>query len=253
MTDTSTEEYHDDLRAVAGEYVLDTLSAREKSAFEALLQKDAALILLVEEWKHLLAPVLESAPEEQPAQSVWTRVSQSLDQLQQEQQPDPATTIVDLDSVRRSRNRWRGLSAGLVSLAAGLAAFVVIDGSLLQPPSVVPDRLAVLTTDTDSFQFVATVDPARQGIHIRPVGQGAQIDPFADGPLELWVQTGDAVNYLGRVTSASWQWLNYADILTTEDFDQATLLLARPRVQSDTDRGTPGEIVLRGQISSRAR
>ncbi len=253
MTDTSTEKYPDDLRAVAGEYVLDTLSIREKSAFEALLQKDESLILLVEEWKQLLAPVLETAPEDQPAQSVWTRLSQSLDQLQQEQQPDPATGVVDLESVRKSRNRWRGLSVGLVSLAAGLAAFVVIDGSLLQPPSVVPERLAVLTTDTDSFQFVATVDPARQGIHIRPLGQGAQIDPFAEEPLELWVQTGEGFNYLGRVTSASWQWLNYADILTTEDFDQATLLLARPIEQSSTDRGTPGEIRFRGRISSRAR
>jgi anti-sigma-K factor RskA len=253
MTDAATGEYHDDLRAVAGEYVLDTLSVREKSAFEALLQKDASLVLLVEEWKQLLAPVLESAPEDEPSESVRIRLSQSLDQLQQDQETQTTSGVVDLDTVRRSRNRWRGFSGALISLAAGLGAFVVIDGSLLQPPSVVPEQLAVLTSDADSFQFVATVDPARQGIHIRPLGQGAQIDPFADGPLELWVQTGDAFNYLGRVTSASWQWLNYADILATSDFDQAILLLARPKEQSSTDRSTPGEIIFRGRISSRAR
>ncbi|MGJ8532513.1 MAG: anti-sigma factor [Alphaproteobacteria bacterium] len=253
MTDNTTEEFHDDLRAVAGEYVLDTLSVRERTAFEAVLAKDMSVMSLVEEWKRILAPVLESAPEEQPDQSVWLRVNESLEQSTPEQKTDSNQTVVDLDKFRRSRNRWRGLSAGMVSLAAGLAAFVVIDGSLLQPPSVVPDRLAVLTTDTAGLQFIATVDPARQGIHIRPLNQGGQGDPFAEGPLELWVQVGDALNYLGNVTSASWQWLNYADILKTEDFDQAVLLLARSQEQGATSPTAPGEIVFQGQISSRAK
>lgn len=253
MSDSSMAEFHDDLRAVAGEYVLDTLTVREKAAFEAILAKDASLMALVEEWQMLLAPVLESAPEEQPGQSVWDRVSESLDQAEISREADAYTKVVNLDYVRKSRNRWRGLSMGMVSLAAGLAAFVVIDGSLLQPPSVVPDQLAVLTTDTISFQFLATVDPARQGIHIRPLNQGAQLDPFAQGPLELWVQAGEELNYLGRVTSASWQWLNYADIMKTEEFDRATLLLARPREPSSTTPGVPGEIIFQGQISSRAK
>lgn len=253
MTDTTTEEFHEDLRAVAGEYVLDTLSVRERTAFEALLAKDTSLISLVEEWKQILAPVLESAPEEQPDKSVWLRVSDSLDQSAPEQKSDSNQSVVDLDRFRRSRNRWRGFSAGIVSLAAGLAAFVVIDGSLLQPPSVVPDRLAVLTSDTAGLQFVATVDPARQGIHIRPLNQSGQGNPFAEGPLELWVQVGDALSYLGNVTSASWQWLNYADILTTEDFDQATFLLTRSQEPGATKPSAPGEIVFQGQISSRAK
>ncbi|WP_306256806.1 hypothetical protein [Pararhizobium sp. IMCC21322] len=253
MTDNTTEEFHEDLRAVAGEYVLDTLSVRERTAFEALLAKDVSLMSLVEEWKHILAPVLESAPEEQPDQSVWLRVNESLEQTTSQQKSDSDQTVVSLDKFRRSRNRWRGLSAGLVSLAAGLAAFVVIDGSLLQPPSVVPDRLAVLTTDTAGMQFIATVDPARQGIHIRPLNQSGQRNPFAEGPLELWVQAGDALNYLGNVTSASWQWLNYADILKTEDFDQAVLLLTRSLEPGTIAPSAPGEIVFQGQISSRAK
>lgn len=253
MTDNTTEEFHDDLRAVAGEYVLDTLSVRERTAFEALLAKDTSLMSVVDEWKHILAPVLESAPEEQPDESVWLRVNESLEQSIPEQKPDSAQTVVSLDRFRKSRNRWRGLSAGLVSLAAGLAAFVVIDGSLLQPPSVVPDRLAVLTTDTTGLQFIATVDPARQGIHIRPLNQSGQWNPFAEGPLELWVQVGDELNYLGSVTSASWQWLNYADILKTEDFDQAVLLLTRSQEPGAASPTAPGEIVFQGRISSRAK
>lgn len=252
MTDTSTSEYHDDLRAVAGEYVLDTLSVREKAAFEQLLVKDPSLVSLLDEWQHLLEPVLESAPEENPGESVWLRVNESLDQSVPKPVVEADDTIVNLDSVRKSRNRWRSLSAGLVSLAAGITAFVMIDGSLLEPRSVVPDQMAVLTTETAGIQFVATVDPSRQGIHIRPIKQGAPPDPFAEGPLELWVKTGQVLKYLGQVDSASWQWLNYADILMTEDFDQATLLLSRRDKLGTASQKTPGEIVFRGQISSKA-
>lgn len=253
MTETSTGEFHEDLRAVAGEYVLDTLSVREKAAFEALLSKDTSLMSLVEEWRHILAPVLESAPEEQPDTSVWQRVNDSLDQIAPKPKADLEQNVINLDGVRKSRNRWRGFGVGVVSMAAGLAAFVVIDGSLLQPPSVVPDQLAVLTTDAAGIQFVATVDPSRQGIHIRPLKQGSQIDPFADGPLELWMRAGDTLNYLGNVTSASWQWLNYADIMKTEDFGQATLLLTRSLEQGVTSPSAPGEVVFEGQISSKAK
>lgn len=239
-------------RDAAGEYVLDTLPIDERVAFEAALKQDRTLLAEVEDWKHLLAPVLESAPDVAPSEAVWHRLEVSLEEADAPQatnKPVDDTSVVSLDGFRQSRNRWRGFSVGLMSLAAGLTAFVLVDGSLLQPPSIVPDRLAVLTQASSGIQFVATVDPARQGVHIRPLLADG-VDPFADGPLVLWVKLDDRNVRLGEVTAAKWQWLDYSAVLQTEAFSNASLLLARPRTDAVDEIG---EIVFEGRVSSKAR
>lgn len=236
----------------AGEYVLDTLSIEERAAFEAALSQDRTLLAQVEEWKHLLAPVLESAPDVAPSDAVWHRLEDSLQAREAaptSATPNDETSVVSLDKFRNSRNRWRGFSVGLMSLAAGLTAFVMIDGSLLQPPSIVPDRLAVLTQQGSGIQFVATVDPARQGVHIRPLLAGG-VDPFADGPLVLWVKLDGKTVRLGEVSAAKWQWLDYSEVMDTEAFTNASLVLAKTRADG---ADTVGDVVFEGRVSSKAR
>lgn len=238
----------------AGEYVLDTLSIDERTAFEAALKSDRTLLVKVEEWQHLLAPVLQSAPDVAPSETVWRRLEGTLDQRLAEQEQagndvEDSSTVVSFDKFRQSRNRWRGFGVGLMSLAAGLTAFVFVDGTLLQPPSIVPDRLAVLTQPSSGIQFVATVDPARQGVHIRPLLAG-DVNPFADGPLVLWVELEGKTVRLGDVTAAKWQWLDYSKLLETEAFTNSTLILAKPQP------GAPdimGDVVFKGRVSSKAK
>ncbi|MEP0520867.1 MAG: hypothetical protein ABJO09_11760 [Hyphomicrobiales bacterium] len=251
MTDVNLpdDKNHSD---AAGEYVLDTLSIDERVAFEAALEQDRTLLAQVEEWKHLLAPILESAPEVAPTDAVWQRLEASLRPNTTANipvAPTEETSVVNLDNFRQSRNRWRGFSVGLMSLAAGLTAFVMVDGSLLQPPSIVPDRLAVLTRQGGGVQFVATVDPAREGIHIRPLIVSG-VDPFADGPLVLWVKLDDKNIRLGEVNAAKWQWLDYSKALETEAFTNASLLLAKAHTDGSE---AVGEIVFEGRVSSKAR
>nr|WP_306266504.1 hypothetical protein [Pararhizobium sp. IMCC3301] len=255
MTDTHSDDFENDPRAVAGEYVLDTLSVAERAEFEALLLQDEALVNRVDEWKQLLAPVLESAPPVQPGASVWNRIEASLNrhpggesELRDGAAAGADETPINLDRVRKSRNRWRGLSLAMLSLAAGLTAFALIDGRVLQPASVVPDQMAVLTGPASPLQFIAIVDPARQGIYIRPLNGVAETASFADGPLELWVQTATSTSYLGLVTSAQWRWLDYAAIMPTEAFAGATLLLTRISAQQPTPPEVPGETIFRGKI-----
>lgn len=235
----------------AGEYVLDTLSIDERTAFEAVLKTDRSLVAEVEEWKHLLAPVLQSAPEVSPSETVWHKLQASLNQTTETVDGDAKgeAQVVSFDKFRQSRNRWRGFSVGLMSLAAGLTAFVMVDGTLLQPPSIVPDRLAVLTQSGSGIQFVATVDPARQGVHIRPLLDGAA-NPFADGPLVLWVEVEGKTIRLGDVTAAKWQWLDYSKLLQTEAFTNSTLVLARPLPEAPN---AIGEVVFKGSVSSKAK
>lgn len=252
MSDNNPAEEMPDPIDAAGEYVLDTLPIEERVAFEAILRTDHALLAKVEEWKHLLAPVLQSAPEVAPSDAVWRRLEGSLEAARPEEISDHAedsAKVVNFDRFRHSRNRWRGFSVGLMSLAAGLTAFVLVDGSLLQPPSIVPERLAVLTQQNSGIQFVATVDPAREGVHIRPLLVG-NADPFADGPLELWVRLEDRTVRLGNVTAAKWQWLDYSQLLQTEEFSKSTLLLTKPQANASDQ---PGEIVFEGRVSSKAK
>lgn len=259
MTDPHSDDFENDPRAVAGEYVLDTLSVAERSDFEALLLQDEALLNRVDEWRQILAPVLESAPPVQPGATVWSRIEDSLNRqpggrtaLRSDAPPDRSQTPVNFERVRRSRNLWRGFSVAMLSLAAGLTAFVLIDGRLLQPDSVVPYQLAVLTGSQASPQFLAIVDPDRKGVYIRPLNGGADAGSFADEPLELWVRTAESTRYLGQVTAAEWRWLDYAPVMPTEAFAGATLLLTRMRPQQAAPPDLPGETVFQGKITSRA-
>lgn len=251
----SNENQNDDMPNpidAAGEYVLDTLSIDERTAFEAALKTDRTLLAKVEEWQHLLAPVLQSAPDVEPSGMVWRRLEGTLDQRLADQantDNGDSATVVSFDKFRQSRNRWRGFGVGLMSLAAGLTAFIFVDGSLLQPPSIVPDRLAVLTQPSSGIQFVATVDPARQGVHIRPLLSG-EANPFADGPLVLWVELEGKTIRLGDVTAAKWQWLDYSQLLETESFTNSTLVLAKPKPDAPD---MIGDVVFKGRVSSKAK
>ncbi|MBL4646047.1 MAG: hypothetical protein JKY99_06290 [Rhizobiales bacterium] len=225
-----------EIDATAGEYVLGTLSEVENAEFEALLASDTQVQTAIGYWATLLSPLLLSATEEAPRADLKERIIRTIKTEEDQQQAveSNAKMVTQLDVFRRSRNRWRGFSAAGMSLAAGIAAFVIVDGSLLEPRltvSPVPAQLAVLSMAGSSIQIVATIDPARQGVHIRPImPMGAEMamgaeNPFAKGALQMWVEFDGKQLLLGNVSSKKWQWLDYSDILETDEFTGAKFLL----------------------------
>ena len=102
----------------AAEYVLGTLSAEERSAFEALMKSDASAQRAVEAWQRRLAPLNVALGEVAPPAHIWHAIAQAL--------AAPSDNMAPvLLLLRRSRNRWRlgALLAGVI--AAGLAAFSI--------------------------------------------------------------------------------------------------------------------------------
>lgn len=239
---------------LAEEYVLGTLDDAERRHFEGELRRDESLQELVVLYHDILQPTLLSVPEVRPSQEIKDRLMQNLDLASGLATAQAVATdgVVDLSALRASRNKWRGFSAALSALAAGLIGFTLMDTQLLDPPMRMPQDLAVLTSSKFDIQIVASIDPGREGVHIRPIIAPNAQDPFADGPLQLWVRKGGQFVSLGAVTSRKWQWLDYSSQLETDDFRGAELVLTRPIRAGETPQTEPQKILFEGPISSPA-
>jgi anti-sigma-K factor RskA len=124
--------------ALAAEYVLGTLEARDAVRARALIEADAGFAQAVARWEARLAPLQALAPPEAPPPELYARIAATL---------DPAPT---------PRPRWRfpwpafGLGAG--ALAAGLAAFLVLR------PAPAPQLMTVLLTSQDQPAWVVSAE-----------------------------------------------------------------------------------------------
>ncbi len=242
------------LDAIAGEYVLGTLSEPENIEFEELLAKNEQAQAAVSFWTGHLSPLLLSAGEETPSVDTKVRLFNTIKAERKQQQiaDDNARIAAELKLFRRSRNRWRGFTAVATSMAAGIAAFVFVQGNLIEPQSIVPDQLAVLSATGSPIQFIATIDPNRRGVHIRPLFVEGVDNPFAAGALQMWVEVDDQQLLLGNVSSKKWQWLDYSDLLETDQFLGAKFYLTNQLPSGKNPLEMPNEILFEGRVSSKA-
>ena len=152
-----TEEERD---ALAAEYVLGTLEAREATAVELRLATDAALADAVAAWEARLAPLQALAPPEAPPPGLFDRIERSLD--------GPREPF---------RVPWRLFSLGASAVAASLALFL-----LLRPAPL----MTVLLSGQDDAAFL--VEAGQRGISLAalnpraiPEGRSAQLWALPQG------------------------------------------------------------------------
>lgn len=181
----------DDINALAGEYVLGTLDAGERSAVEARIASDAALRAAVAAWERRLQPLSDSAPPAVQSPATLARVMAAIGGEAQ------ASNVLDL---KRSVRRWRVAAGAFGAIAAALIVFVVTDR--LAPPPALPNELvAVLGAEGAEPVFVATIDVANQRLTIRRVGESAPDDQS----YELWAVEADAAPRSLGVIDAAYQ------------------------------------------------
>jgi anti-sigma-K factor RskA len=167
--------------ALAGEYVVGTLDARMAAEVLAALPSHAELREAVAAWEARLAPLTELAPPEAPPPDLWRRIESALPGADPAPRPAP----------RRRFGLWQGWAIGASAVAAGLAAFVV-----LQPPPE-PRLMTVLLTSRDQPAWVVEAAPGGAltlaSVNTRPV------DP--DRVLQLWAlpQGATAPTSLGLI------------------------------------------------------
>ncbi|MEJ0051302.1 MAG: anti-sigma factor [Methylovirgula sp.] len=158
----------------AAEYVLGTLPADERRAFEALLARDPATRLDVENWEHHLAPLNDALNDVEPSENVWQAIEAALPE-------SGAATPPSLLLLRRSRNRWRTAAIIAGALAAGFAA-VSIDHLLKTPREAAGSYVAVVNRTGDQPALIIRVDLATRTVFVRPVATSVP----QGRSLELW-------------------------------------------------------------------
>jgi anti-sigma-K factor RskA len=160
----------EDAQNLAGEYVLGTLSAPERAAFERALSRDPALQGMVQAWEAKLAPLASAAAPEEPGPGVWRAIEATLPPVRLEPVASPAEpqdlratsplggpaptgeaspaeaaldlrafpeqalappSLTDVFAMRRSLRRWRIATAAFGALAAALAFAAALERNLL--------------------------------------------------------------------------------------------------------------------------
>lgn len=165
--------------ALAGEYVLGTLSAEDHAAVAAALPQHAALRADVYAWQdRLLALSAQAAPAE-PAPGVWTRLSLALDARRPAAaRPDPARV-----PWWQGLRFWQGLSA------AGLAASLVLALRLLMPlPADEGARYLAVLQSPDASRTTGWVVELQAGHTLRLVPVGDTPPVPAGRALQFWTK-----------------------------------------------------------------
>lgn len=186
--------------ARAGEYVIGTMPADEREAFERELPSVPALQAAVRAWEERLADLVSLVPDQTPDPAVWAALERALERKTQRESASTAAPEYlsaaamagSLLPLRRSRARWRGAAAAMTALAAGLALFVT--------STVWRDKgtsyLAVINRGGDLPALVVEVDTGAGVVHVRSLAA----ETPTGRSLELWlIAPGGTPRSLGLV------------------------------------------------------
>ncbi|MBZ0332863.1 anti-sigma factor domain-containing protein [Marinobacter sp. AL4B] len=167
--------------SLAGQYVLGTLSADERAAFESRLAGSIELQKQVNQWQeHFLSITdqLEPVPAPQPLSA---RIERSLDAMAQSQRASAAPKTERSTSFWSNLSLWRGLSAACLLLAVVLG----LQLRTLEPATGGPDFIAVLVAPEDRTpSWVIQASHASQ-IQLVPL---AAIDIPDGKALQFWTK-----------------------------------------------------------------
>lgn len=160
--------------ALAGEYVLGTLSASERLEAQTLLAQDADFAAAVDRWSERLVSLLLATPSVAPPSHLRERVLAGIARA------PSSGTVVDLT---RRVAFWRGVSLAASALAAALALFILFKP---QPQPAPGNYVAVLQPEGPGPAFVAAIDLKDGTISVKRLGAQAE----AGRSYELWAVGG---------------------------------------------------------------
>ena len=231
---------------IAGEYVLGTLSHRERQAVKSRLQSDPEFARLVREWEQRLSPLGEQGEDISPSLSVWQKISNRIDQ---EGRPQTVSLSKNIADLKTSRNRWRAAFAGAMALAASFVGLQISGTQLPYIPANQggPERLvAVLNPSGSSPGFIIRVDVKRKALEIQRLADKAPTGK----DYELWLiepeQSPQSLNVVGRTDLQKVRYTKLDSSLPKEQPLTFAITL-EPEGGSPTGKAT-GPIVFSGQL-----
>jgi len=184
MTRPNDNEREDD-HALAGEYVLGTLSLEQRKALEARLPNEPELQKAVMAWEERFLPYTAITDPVSPSDYLWPRIERSL--KAREASDKRTGSVVVPPRPRRmlhSLPLWRG-AAGF-GLAAALVMGVMLANEVTEPTT--PEYMVVLLApQTQSAGWVVQAS-SRQEIELIPLGTFEVPEGKA---LEFWTKADE--------------------------------------------------------------
>ncbi|NKB53235.1 MAG: hypothetical protein GKR97_13595 [Rhizobiaceae bacterium] len=211
----------------AAEYVIGTLSAVERTAFEASIETDATTRDDVQFWERTFGSLNASVSPEAPPDGLWKRIDTALPAQAGEASagsPDdgssdkPSTVAIAANDnvtnrLRRSVRRWRLGAVAATIAAIGLGAYIVNSpiNPFAPPSSQSPSEqmaqgdglsgkqyIAVVNASGDQPSLVINIDAKTGNVTVRSVG----VERPDGKSLELWYvpngQTAVSVGLVGE-------------------------------------------------------
>ncbi|OGA80104.1 MAG: hypothetical protein A2711_17625 [Burkholderiales bacterium RIFCSPHIGHO2_01_FULL_63_240] len=165
--------------AEAGEYVLGTLNAAERQAFEAAMARDEGLRREAYAWQDRLLGLTRRLQPVAVSPELWARIAARLSGVSQVV-ATPARSGAANDALWSSVQFWRWLSGGAV--AAAMVMSVLLVRTLVAPPAGVeqaqveaPRYLAVLQSPDNAATGWIVETVGTDAIRLVQVGEGATI------------------------------------------------------------------------------
>lgn len=184
----------DTIEALAGEYVLGTLSGPERAQVEAQRHSEPALEAAIGAWERRLGPMAAGVVSVVPPSHVKARVLAKIanhvagtsDQpIASERLVEVAKPSAEIIDLTRRVSRWRTVALSAGALAAALSGVIAMRDSVKETPRP-PDPttfVAVLQKDALSPAFIMTVDSAARTFTVRAVAA----DRLVGKSHELWI------------------------------------------------------------------
>ena len=166
----------------AGEYVLGTLGATERLAFERSLASQPDLRRAVAAWEKRLGPLNRVGPSAPPPDALWASIEAALPQAASRPELKLIQGSGGPDKLRAAVAYWKRAAIGASALAAALAVAMV--GRELTRAAIVPaaSYVAVVNRGGDQPALIVRVDVASGTVLVRPVAA----ETPASKSLELW-------------------------------------------------------------------
>lgn len=163
----------EDIDGLAGEYVVGTLDAAERTAVAARRLREPSLDEAIVRWERYLAPLNAIAPDVAPPSDTLQKIKARLSRS--------SMGVTDITNLRRGVRFWRGATMAASLVAASLVGFIAVREMTPKPAS--RNLVAVLQKDAASPAFLVTVNVDDRLMTVRPVA--AQHE--AGKSFELWI------------------------------------------------------------------
>lgn len=163
----------DEIEGLAGEYVLGTLAASERSAVATRRQSEPKLDAAIRFWEIRLAPLNELSPTANPPPGLLAKISRLI-----EFRANERSVVADLT---QRVTTWRRVAMAASVAAAALVGVFGMQTFAPKPPA--SNLVALLQKDAATPAFLLTVNVDNRVMTVQPVAAKTE----AGKSFELWL------------------------------------------------------------------